>query len=85
MTLSKDFDVRSALVGQFLSEDVSRSHIRHEITLNSSSSAGRGDVVIIHNGKLKACEINSGADTLKSLDRQESFQLARFRRDRPGD
>jgi hypothetical protein len=77
-TTSKDYDVREALVRQFISEGVPRSHLRHEITLGTSSSEGRTDLVVIHDNRLKSCEIKSGADTLKNLEKQDLFSSLAF-------
>lgn len=68
---SNDYDVRKALVRQLLQEGMERSHIRHELTLGTSSSGGRADVVLIHDGKLKGIEIKSGKDVLDNLEQQD--------------
>ena len=67
---TKDFDVRAAIVIRLLSEGVARTDIRHELPLDTASSGGRADLVLIHNGLLHGIEIKSGADKLDRVEEQ---------------
>ena len=73
---SKDFEVRSCLVRQLIADGVPRRDIRHELTLDTSSSGGRADVVALLYGFIHGFEIKSGADT---LDRP-TLQVERYER-----
>lgn len=67
---SKDFDVRSAVVRRLLDTGVPRRDIRHELTLNTSSSGGRLDIAVLRDTCLTTIEVKSGADTLDRLKAQ---------------
>lgn len=67
---SDDFAVRCGLVSYLLGRGIPRNHIRHEITLDSSSSGGRADVVLLSDGCITGFEIKSGKDTLMRCDDQ---------------
>lgn len=74
---SLDFDIRCCLVNQFIAQGISRSDIRHELTLDSSSSGGRSDMTVFYLGKLHGIEIKSAADTLERLKLQrERYERA---------
>lgn len=75
---SKDFDLRACLVSQLLREGIARSDIRHEITLDTSSSGGRADVLVFRNDKLHGFELKSAADTLDRLKEQRSSYSRAF-------
>lgn len=72
---SKDYDVRAAVVSQLLGRGVSRSDIRHEITLDTASSGGRADIVVLRD-HLITIEIKSGSDKLDRL----RDQISRYER-----
>jgi hypothetical protein len=67
---SKDFDVRCAVVRQLLAEGVSRRDIRHEITLDTYSSAGRCDLAVLRDTNIIGIEIKSGKDKVDRLREQ---------------
>ena len=75
---TKDFDIRAAVVRQLLAEGVPRSDIRHEITLDTSSSGGRADLVVILRDKLYGVELKSGSDKLDRLKEQHEAQELAF-------
>lgn len=68
---SKDYDLRAALVASLLADGIARRDIRHEITLDTSSSGGRLDVLLLHRDELHGIEIKSGTDRLDRLREQE--------------
>ena len=79
MRRSKDYDVRAAVVTALLGKGVPRTDIRHEITLDTYSSGGRADVVVLRD-RLITIEIKSGSDKLDRLRDQvkryeQSFDL----------
>jgi hypothetical protein len=74
--VSKDFDVRACLVRQLIADGVPRRDIRHDLTLDTSSSGGRADVVVLLEDSILGFEIKSGADTLDRL----KPQLERYER-----
>ena len=59
-----------------LDAGVPRDAIRHEITLDSSSSDGRADMVVALDRCITGIEIKSGKDTLDRLDSQRYFRAA---------
>lgn len=75
---TNDFDIRALLVRDLLRIGVPRAAIRHEITLNTSSSDGRADVALALDHALIGIEIKSGSDTLGRLDEQKARYSARF-------
>lgn len=77
---TRDIDIRIALVRRMLGDGVPREAIRHEITLDSSSSDGRADVVVALDHALIGIEIKSGRDTLDRLDEQRVRYASRFDR-----
>jgi len=70
MVKTKDYDVRSGIVRQLLSEGIERKNIRHEITLDTSSSGGRADLVILTDAAIIGIEIKSGSDTIDRCSAQ---------------
>lgn len=73
---SKDYDVRAAVVRSLLDQGVPRRDIRHEITLDTASSGGRSDVVVLRN-RLIGIEIKSGSDKLDRLrDQMDGYRRA---------
>lgn len=64
---TKDYDLRAALVRRLLDKGWPRRDIRHEITLDTSSSGGRVDIMLIEDARLTAIEIKSGSDNLDLL------------------
>lgn len=75
---TKDFDLRAALVRRLIAGGITRRNIRHELTLDTASSGGRADVVVIHDTHLTGIEIKSGADTLERLPEQIDCYLRSF-------
>lgn len=74
---TNDFDVRAAVVRRLLSEGVARRDIRHELTLNTSSSGGRADIVVLFDNALYGVEVKSGRDVLdRCLDQFETYSKA---------
>ena len=73
---SKDYDIRAAVVAALLERGVPREAIRHENTLDTSSSGGRADVVVLHAQRLVTIEIKSASDKLDRL----RDQIARYER-----
>jgi hypothetical protein len=69
-TKTKDFDIRAALTKTLIDNGIERRDIRHEIPLDTSSSEGRADMVVLTSQKLFGFEIKSGSDTLDRCDRQ---------------
>lgn len=67
---SKDFDLRSYIVRKLLSEGVPRRFIRHELTLDTSSSGGRADVILLMDDSIHGIELKSGKDVLDRLAQQ---------------
>ena len=67
---SKDFDVRRAIVRRLLDAGIDRRDIRHELTLDTSSSGGRVDLVVLRDRRLIGIEIKSGSDKLDRLEGQ---------------
>jgi hypothetical protein len=77
---SNDPMIRAALVRRLIDAGIPRNCIRHEITLDSSSSDGRADLVVIRDAALVGVEIKSGRDTLERLVSQRPRYSARFDR-----
>lgn len=73
---SKDYDIRAAMVGHLMAEGVARGDIRHEITLDTSSSGGRADIVVLSPSALLGIEVKSESDTVKRL----AGQIDNYRR-----
>jgi hypothetical protein len=73
-----DYDLRHAVVTALLGAGFTRDAIRHEITLDSSSSDGRADVVIADDAALFGIEIKSGKDKLTRLPDQGARYRRRF-------
>jgi hypothetical protein len=71
---SKDFDIRAGLVRALLHYGLERRQIRHELPLDTYSSDGRADIVILGHEALIGAEIKSGSDTFDRLvDQAESY------------
>lgn len=77
-TKSNDIDLRLAVTRALLDAGHPRDAIRHEITLDSSSSDGRADMVLAHDRMLVGIELKSGKDTLDRLESQRERYGARF-------
>lgn len=75
---TKDFDVRAALVRRLLQSGVPRGDIRHEITLDTNSSDGRADLVVLQDKRIAGVEIKSGSDNLNLLDSQLAAYQSAF-------
>lgn len=80
MTRTSDVDVRIAVTAALLAAGHPPEAIRHEITLESSSSDGRADMVLALDSALVGIEIKSGRDTLERLDSQRGRYERRFDR-----
>lgn len=70
MIRSTDYDIRQAVVANLLEHGVARKNIRHEITLDTSSSDGRLDILVLNPRRLVAIEVKSGRDKLDRLKQQ---------------
>lgn len=77
---TNDIDLRLAVTRALLDAGVPRDAIRHEITLDSSSSDGRADMVVALDRCITGIEIKSGKDTLDRLESQRDRYGARFDR-----
>lgn len=77
---TNDIDLRLAVTRALLDAGYPREAIRHEITLDSSSSDGRADMVLATDRALIGIEIKSGKDTLERLESQRERYGARFDR-----
>lgn len=77
---TNDIDLRLAVTRALLDAGIPRDAIRHEITLDSSSSDGRADMVVALDHCLTGIEIKSGRDTLDRLESQWDRYGARFDR-----
>lgn len=75
---TNDYDLRHLVVSALLAYGIPREAIRHEITLDMSSSDGRADMVIALDRELIGIEIKSGKDTLERLDSQRERYSCRF-------
>ena len=75
---TKDYDLRAALVRVLLNAGVPRSDIRHEVTLDSASSDGRADMVVVRPNTLIGLEIKSCVDKLDRLETQTGRYSSRF-------
>jgi hypothetical protein len=75
---SHDFDIRAAIVRELMRHGILRHDIRHEITLDSNSSGGRADIVVILNDAVLAgIEIKSGAESLaRCVQRLDAYARA---------
>lgn len=67
---SDDYTIRAACVTQLLARGFTRASIRHEITLDTSSSGGRADIVVLADAGIAGIEIKSGRDTLDRCETQ---------------
>lgn len=77
---TNDIDLRLLVTRALLTHGTPREAIRHEITLESSSSDGRADMVVALDRGLIGIEIKSGKDTLDRLDSQRERYGRRFDR-----
>ncbi|MDE3023420.1 MAG: hypothetical protein KGI54_16490 [Pseudomonadota bacterium] len=74
---SDDYEVRKATVECLINSGIPRVDIRHEITLDTSSSGGRADLVVLRDGCLCGLEIKSAKDTLdRCAIQKEAYQKA---------
>jgi len=63
---TNDIDLRIAVINRLFEQGIDRKNIRHEIPMDTASSGGRMDVVVLSD--IVTCiEIKSGKDTLKKL------------------
>jgi hypothetical protein len=67
---SKDYDVRAAVVSALLAGGIPRSDIRHELTLDTYSSGGRADLVVLRDTRIIGIELKSGSDVLDRCEAQ---------------
>lgn len=75
---TKDIDLRIAITSRLLASGWDRRDIRHELTLDSSSTDGRADMVLLDERWLTGIEIKSGADRLDRCEEQGRRYHARF-------
>lgn len=73
-----DFEIRAAIVREWMHHGVPRRDIRHQITLDSHSSGDRADVVAICDDRLIGIEIRSGADNLARCVQQLDAYVRAF-------
>ena len=74
---SKDYDIRAAAVRHLLEHGWGRNCIRHELTLETSSSGGRADLVLLHDAGLVGIELKSACDTLdRCADQARTYGMA---------
>lgn len=76
--LSKEFDIRAAVVTGLLADGLQRNQIRLEIPLDTASSNGRGDIVVLHSDRLLCVELKSGKD--KYCEKALSLQCEAYHR-----
>jgi hypothetical protein len=67
---SDDYDLRAVLVTALLDFGIERNSIRHEITLDTSSSGGRADLVLLQDHRITGYEVKSGKDNFDRCDEQ---------------
>jgi hypothetical protein len=67
---TKDYDVRAAVVSALLGAGIPRGDIRHELTLDTYSSGGRADLVLLRDTRIVGFELKSGSDVLDRCDAQ---------------
>jgi hypothetical protein len=60
--LSTEFDIRLATVCKLMANGIKREDIRIEIPLDTASSGGRADIVILSEKSLACVELKSGKD-----------------------
>ena len=77
---TNDIDLRLVVTRALLAAGHPREAIRHEITLDSSSSDGRADMVLALDRALIGIELKSGKDTLDRLESQRERYGRRFDR-----
>lgn len=77
---TNDFDLRILVTRALLNHGIPREAIRHEITLDTSSSDGRADMVVALDRELIGIEIKSGKDKLDRLQTQRDQYRRRFDR-----
>jgi hypothetical protein len=77
-TMSDEFDIRAAVVGLLLASGIKREEIRIEIPLDTASSAGRADIVLLRPKELVCIELKSGKDKYDQADLRE--QTRHYRR-----
>ncbi|MDE2342736.1 MAG: hypothetical protein KGL63_04985 [Betaproteobacteria bacterium] len=74
---SDDYDLRRAIVSKLLAAGIPRSDIRHEITLDTASSGGRADIVLLRDGCLTGFELKSGKDNLdRCKEQKRAYKMA---------
>lgn len=77
---TNDYDLRRLVVRAILDSGIQREAIKHEITLDTSSSDGRADIVVALDRELIGIEIKSGKDKLGRLETQREQYRRRFDR-----
>ncbi len=75
---SDEYDIRSSVVKALLSEGIERENIRIEIPLDTASSNGRADIVVLLEKAIGCIELKSGKDKFKSEDVRQ--QCERYNR-----
>lgn len=69
---SKEFGIRAGVTKRLIADGVRRDHIRHELPLDTSSSDGRADIVILSPDCLLSIELKSGKDKMDRLAGQRA-------------
>lgn len=65
MSKSNEYEIRAAVVTKLMAQGVEKKHIRIEIPLDTNSSNGRADIVLLCNNKLGCIELKSGKDKVE--------------------
>lgn len=70
--VTKEFDIRLAVVDELLAAGIDQKNIRIQIPLDTNSSEGRADIVLLLDGKIFCIELKSGSDKAEKdvLNRQ---------------
>lgn len=77
MAKTKDYDVRRAVIERLISEGFDKKDIRQELTLDTNSSDGRADIVVLTEQGIWGIEIKSGSDKLdRVMNQHSSYELA---------
>ena len=75
---SNEYDIRVAVVKTLINEGVAIKDIRIEIPLDTASSNGRADIVLLINNKVGCIELKSGKDKYNEQDLR--IQTDRYKR-----
>jgi hypothetical protein len=75
---SNEYDIRAAVVKTLIAEGIKVEDIRIEIPLDTASSNGRADIILLVNNKVGCIELKSGKDQYNEKDL--SIQTDRYKR-----